>query len=318
MINRPIKNRNNLMMGCGILAMCAVLFVLSFVWEPGSARRTVTYFARFSDVSGLMPGNALRLRGSTVGFVKALKVDEGRALVSLEIGRGLLLREGSRAVLRDKTFLGGRYIEILPGDTGNAALPEGGVLPSGPSPVRPEELGRFAGEAFGHVHETYGRMEELLERLEVYSLHGKRIAPAIENAGELLTRLGRFQNTLRRLVRSLYRLKELSESAPPDLTRRMDSLRERLTGIKRGLANLAGIRPAGTFEKLRVMHERLLRFAETRAGLIEKLDRLLSRLLFIDELALRKFSQREGIKARLKASGAALRRIEELEAEAGR
>lgn len=94
--------------------------------------------ASFAGVQGLVPQSDVDVSGVKVGRVTAIApdgrrgpaADEGGALVTMEIDRGVRLRQDVRAVLRPKTAIGEQFVELVrrPGSTAPAA-PDGYRLP---------------------------------------------------------------------------------------------------------------------------------------------------------------------------------------------
>ena len=76
--------------------------------------------ASFAGVQGLVPQSDVDVSGVRVGRVTAISADgAGGALVDMEIDRGVRLRQDVRAVLRPKTAIGEKFVELVrrPGST---------------------------------------------------------------------------------------------------------------------------------------------------------------------------------------------------------
>ena len=87
--------------------------------------------ASFAGVQGLVAQSDVDVSGVRVGRVTAIAPDgPGGALVTMEIDRGVRLRQDTRAILRPKTAIGEKFVELVrrPGSTA-AYVPDGYRLP---------------------------------------------------------------------------------------------------------------------------------------------------------------------------------------------
>jgi phospholipid/cholesterol/gamma-HCH transport system substrate-binding protein len=89
--------------------------------------------ASFAGVQGLVAQSDVDVSGVRVGRVTGISPDgAGGSLVTMEIDRGVRLRQDTRAILRPKTAIGEKFVELVrrPGSTA-AYLPDGYRLPRG-------------------------------------------------------------------------------------------------------------------------------------------------------------------------------------------
>jgi phospholipid/cholesterol/gamma-HCH transport system substrate-binding protein len=88
------------------------------------------YSATFVDVSGLKPGDKVRIAGVPVGAVKNVKIDDDNlADVEFDVESKYSLFEGTKATVRYENLVGDRYMELLEGAGSVEPLPEGGSIP---------------------------------------------------------------------------------------------------------------------------------------------------------------------------------------------
>lgn len=85
---------------------------LSHLW-PG---RTYDLSATFDDVTGLLPGDQVKVAGVVVGKVTGISVDKGRARVSLQVRSSVRLPSDTEGAVRWRDLLGRRYVYLYPGD----------------------------------------------------------------------------------------------------------------------------------------------------------------------------------------------------------
>ncbi|HTL22645.1 MAG TPA: MlaD family protein [Mycobacteriales bacterium] len=104
-------------------------FVLAATIGNFGAGNTASYHVRFTDVTGLLPGNEVRIAGVKVGSVKriALKGDQADVLVSMQGGHRLT--EGNTVQVRYRNLVGERYLAVQEGEGSSTPLKEGATVP---------------------------------------------------------------------------------------------------------------------------------------------------------------------------------------------
>ena len=88
------------------------------------------YKAVFGDVTGLLPGNEVRIAGVRVGAVDEITLNDRQlALVTFSLEDGRELPASTIARLRYRNIVGERYIALTEGPGSPEMLPEGSTLP---------------------------------------------------------------------------------------------------------------------------------------------------------------------------------------------
>ncbi|BBX65149.1 Mce family protein Mce3B [Mycobacterium saskatchewanense] len=109
--------------GLGTFAMLAVFAQLRFQAEK-------TYDAEFANVSGLIGGDFVRIAGVEVGKVKRIRIEpDTRVLVEFSADDSVVLTEGTKAVIRYKDLIGGRYLALEEGVGAPRKLNPGSTIP---------------------------------------------------------------------------------------------------------------------------------------------------------------------------------------------
>jgi phospholipid/cholesterol/gamma-HCH transport system substrate-binding protein len=86
--------------------------------------------AVFSDATGILVGDPVKIAGVTVGKVTGFEVERGRAIVALEVEGDLELPENVGADVKYRNLLGQRTINLVRPDTPSTeALGDGGTIP---------------------------------------------------------------------------------------------------------------------------------------------------------------------------------------------
>jgi phospholipid/cholesterol/gamma-HCH transport system substrate-binding protein len=104
-------------------------FVLAATIGNFGAGNTASYHVRFTDVTGLLPGNEVRIAGVKVGSVKriSLKGDQADVVVSMQGGHRLT--EGNTIQVRYRNLVGERYLAVQEGEGSSAPLKENATVP---------------------------------------------------------------------------------------------------------------------------------------------------------------------------------------------
>lgn len=95
-------------------------------WSNGFKLQAV-----FDSANGLVPQAEVRVSGVHVGRVVDISgADGGGARVEMQLSPGIQLRQGTRAVIRPKTLLGDKFVELIrPVSTGQPYLASGATIP---------------------------------------------------------------------------------------------------------------------------------------------------------------------------------------------
>ena len=91
------------------------------------ARNGYELRAAFSNSGGLRKGSCIMIAGVEVGRVKQIVLENYAALVTLQIQRGVAIRQDAMASIRTTGLIGEQYVEILPGMT-EANIKPGGTI----------------------------------------------------------------------------------------------------------------------------------------------------------------------------------------------
>lgn len=93
-------------------------------FSPFSSSYTVS--AEFSDATGLLGGDVVKAAGVDIGRVQSIELDDGLALVTMELDEGIEVPNGVTAKIRFRNLIGQRMITL---DQGTE--PSTGVLENG-------------------------------------------------------------------------------------------------------------------------------------------------------------------------------------------
>jgi phospholipid/cholesterol/gamma-HCH transport system substrate-binding protein len=118
-----------------VIFLVATLLVLTFIsielGERFGLDDTHRYVGVFTDSSGLMSGQTVRIGGVKVGTVHSVKVqDSKRSVVSFDVNADRPIPRNARLAIRYLNLTGDRFLEIRQGPGAEAPpLPQNGTIP---------------------------------------------------------------------------------------------------------------------------------------------------------------------------------------------
>ena len=95
--------------------------------------------AEFDTVTGLRPGASIEIAGVDVGRVKAIRLNEDRAVATFAINDGIKLYDDTIASVKTRGIIGEKFVSLSPGG-GGAELKPGGRIRDTESGLDLEEL----------------------------------------------------------------------------------------------------------------------------------------------------------------------------------
>jgi phospholipid/cholesterol/gamma-HCH transport system substrate-binding protein len=110
-----------------VFAVITSMATLVIYFTIGNIRPGVhytTYRAAFSDVTGLLPGDDVRVAGVQVGRITKSKVEADHALVTFKLEKGVRLTSAASAQIRYKNLLGQRYVALVLSNDGSDLAPK--------------------------------------------------------------------------------------------------------------------------------------------------------------------------------------------------
>ncbi|MEX2526097.1 MAG: MlaD family protein [Gemmatimonadota bacterium] len=196
----------------GIISVFLVLFLLT---DPATFRGRYMVATEVTEAGGIRRGDPVQMRGVNIGRVHQFALSEEGVVITLEVNGEWEIPVDSHTRLVSAGLLGGRTVEVVPGDSpemaGNNTILPGETV---------EDFFTTAEVLGGQAKDIMGRMQEALSDSAVASVEG-----SIRELEALLTTLSavaRSQETellgLTRTLRSTAEsLGETAETAGPNL-----------------------------------------------------------------------------------------------------
>ena len=158
----------NLELKVGIFVFMALVALGTLVFKAGDFYLKPGYTIRliFNFVSGVDSGSPVRLAGVNVGEIKEVHVvrnAEGATQVEMMawITNGVFIEEDAEAKINSLGLLGEKYVEIVPGTSGNKTLSNGGTL-VGKAPVALEKITESGNRLINKIEYTFDNVNEVV------------------------------------------------------------------------------------------------------------------------------------------------------------
>lgn len=103
------------------------------------SERGYTVLAEFDSIAGLKNGAVVEIAGVEVGRVKAIGLEDYRAVIAMSIDPGVKLQDDSIVSIRTKGLIGEKYVKIMPGGSDTLVQP-GGKIRDTEDPIDIEHL----------------------------------------------------------------------------------------------------------------------------------------------------------------------------------
>lgn len=172
----------------GVITLVVMALVSAATFNLGKfpGFRGTTYYAEFSDASGIHKGNIVQVGGIRVGRVAAVTLAGDRVRVKFELDGDVDFGKNSKASIEVLNLLGEKYLDIQPDDEGQLA--EGGTIP-----LKNTESAYDIVAAFGDLTETTEEIDtgQLTEALSTVADTLDASAPEIQGAFDGIARLSK-------------------------------------------------------------------------------------------------------------------------------
>ena len=186
-----------------------------------------SYRACFTDVTGVLPGDDVRIAGVKVGQVKRIRLVGTVAELEFTVDEAIPLPASTRAKIRYRNLVGQRYVALLEGPA-SGTLAKGGLIPlaqttpaldltalfNGFRPLftglEADGVNRFAYEIIQVLQGERGTMADLLRRTASLTTtladRDEAIGRVVSNLGAVLVTLGERDRELSQSIKALQQL----------------------------------------------------------------------------------------------------------------
>ncbi len=328
-------NRTHIGLGIFVLGTLALLIWLAQSIGALGGGGGTRYELRLHHAAGLVENNAIKIAGVDVGRIEKIGVDHDIAVLTLRIDDEIVLHQDAVAIVRAKSLLGEKYLQIDPGERHSPALEPGGVITNvdahfevdqvlnalqpllggdesiaGVMGPLVERLAEMLDDATGKTGKppiiTRADIDKLLDDVKVTAATGRRIATDNEQDIREIVKATRKLASDPRTDRLLTRADSMSATLDERLPRLLDRTETALTRLEE-LADIVDeprAKKIGTIiddasvamTNLRKLSADLRDVGTSIDPLLKDLAVLARRALALDAKTIRQFLQKEGVK----------------------
>jgi phospholipid/cholesterol/gamma-HCH transport system substrate-binding protein len=313
-----------------------------------------TYTVRLDNAAGLVEDNAVKIAGVKVGTLEKIRVEHRAAILVLRVDESIELHEDAVALVRAKSLLGEKYLQLDPGSLDKPVLPTESEISFVQSTFEMDEMLNALEPFLGDEDSIGAVVKPLIGRLD-----GMLAAANGDDGGEPIATREDLQKSFDDVQASIASVRRMTEGNEQEITelihnsnkvmgdpripriignvdRITSTTAKRLPGLldrtDKAIANLERVSEQMTPERaegigkavddltvasanLRTLSEELEGVGKDVGPLISSLTVVAKRAATIDELTLRRFLQDEGIRVTLRTRKGAKNKIDDLEDE---
>ncbi len=231
-----MRRRNfEIIVGLFVVAVLVLLGWLTTQMGKFSLKKRPTYtiYATFSDVSGLNPNTPVKVAGVDIGKVKSIGLRNGKAVVALSIYKKYKIPSNSVAVIKSKSLLGEKYLEIEFGNS-NRYLTDGGFIAR---TVSPTDIGTL----ISNINKVFNQQnrENIARALEQINRLTKSLNTVVEeNRASLKAAIEQAKAAMDNLNKSMELVKEMIKQNRQDVRAAITNARESMEKLNKTLENV--------------------------------------------------------------------------------
>lgn len=133
-------NRTYIGLGAFVVVSVGLLLYLAQSIGAIGAGGGTKYELRLEFAAGLVKNNAVKIAGVSVGRISEIKVDHDIAVLTLEVDEEIVLHDDARAIVRAKSLLGEKYLQVHPGSVDAPVLAGGGEIVNVDAPFEIDQV----------------------------------------------------------------------------------------------------------------------------------------------------------------------------------
>lgn len=295
--------------GVGVLVTAAAALTGWMAIQAGAVGLgdKVEVSATFDTVVGLSPGAAVMVAGVAVGKVSGLYAQFDRAGLDMLLDPEANLRNDVEAVVRARSLLGEKYLELVPISKDAPLLRDGDVIAVTRSATEIDEVVSGLDPLLNLIDPE--RIQEGFDRvLALIESDPERPERMVQDLEAILSNLRTMSDEALVTGRNARSLVGEARTLVGDLSATSESVDPLIARAERALVDLetaAADLPAATAQLQPTLDEAHAALADLRAGLAPltddpaRLELILENLSEIDKWELRRLLREEGIKVRL-------------------
>lgn len=310
------------------------------------------YRVKLDHAAGLVKDNAVKIAGVKVGKISVVTVDHNTAVLELRLDPALILHEDSEAIVRAKSLLGEKYLQINAGTLEAPVLAEGDEITKVRTVFEIDEMLNALQPMLGGEDSIGAMVQPLIKRLDsmLASANGDDGGPPLATRDDLRKSIEDIRTSIEttkrmienfegplnellaqsndlvgdpRIKRTIANVDKIAAVTAEHLPTLLSKTEKALDAVNRVADELTPERMAKLGEildeahaattNLRKVSEDLVGLTGDLAPMIKNLKTIAARAATLNEHVIRQFIQKEGMRVNLQVPKNARDRIEELE-----
>ena len=349
-------NRKYLFLGIFMVVSLGLLGWLAVNIGAIGGKQGNLYIVKLDHAAGIVQDNAVKVAGVKVGRVESVKVDYKTAVLHLRVDPDVELHTDTEAIVRAKSLLGEKYLQLDPGSLDAPRLKDGAQIERVQTVFEIDEMLNALEPVLGGEDSIGAVVQPLIKRLDgmLAAANGddggdpvvtrdeiqqsiEDIRVSIETTRRILETNEKPINDLvveanalisdPKIKRTLNNVDKIAATTAEHLPTLLAKAERALDAVDRVAAELTPERmekvgeilddAAVAVENLRKVSDELVGVTGDLGPMLKNLALIVKRAASIDELALRQFIQKEGMRVNLSVPKNARDRIDSLEDDAG-
>ncbi len=116
-----------------IITVLLISFILLLIWFVNNIKsfdnvNSIKQRLIFDDISGVEINDYIRISGINIGIIEDINLLKGKAIITIKIPRNIILYENAKAIIKSKSLLGEKYIELFIGSSNYSILKKNSIL----------------------------------------------------------------------------------------------------------------------------------------------------------------------------------------------
>jgi phospholipid/cholesterol/gamma-HCH transport system substrate-binding protein len=345
-------NRKYIFLGLFLVISLGMLMWLAVNIGAIGGSKGKLYRVKLDHAAGLVKDNAVKIAGVKVGKVAAVKVEHKTAVLELRVDPEVELHADAEAIVRAKSLLGEKYLQLDPGSLEAAVLPDGAELTKVRTVFEIDEMLNALQPILGGEESIGAMVQPLVKRLDnmLAAANGDDGGPPLATRDDLRKSIEdirvsiettkrmieNFEGPLNELLaesnelvgdprirRTIGNVDKIAATTAEHLPTLLAKTEKALDAVNRVADELTPERMEKLGQildeaqlatsNLRKVSEELVGLTGDLAPMISHLKIIAARAATIDEHIIRQFIQKEGMRVNLQVPKNARDRIEELE-----
>ncbi|MEW6375572.1 MAG: MlaD family protein [Thermodesulfobacteriota bacterium] len=206
------KKSSEMWVGIFVVIGILLLALMTLKIEKFRIGREVGYLLTiyFDSAAGLHRNAPVRVAGVHVGNVEKVVLDQGKAKITFQLPKHIIIYKDAKAYLKSEGFLGEKYVEIIPGTPGTPKLEPNGVVEQGAPPVDVEQFLSNMSGIRDDVKDVIKPLGEVLKAVDTKKVEGM-INNLEKFSGQLPTIASDSKETIQKAKDAFSRIEDIGD-----------------------------------------------------------------------------------------------------------